>query len=50
VCNPVEDDEEDDPAEDSDPAEETDSGIGDHDGLMEQCPEMFSHCDVRVEQ
>lgn len=33
-----------------DSEEETDSGIGDYDGLMEQCPQMFAHCDVRVEQ
>jgi hypothetical protein len=25
------------------------SGIGDFDGLMEQCPVLFEHCDRRVE-
>jgi hypothetical protein len=42
-ANPMEDD------EDSDPAEYDDTGIGDVDGLMEQFPERFAHCDVRVE-
>lgn len=57
MCNPMEDDEEDDPAEQDDHGEdngdreeETDTGIGDEDGLMEQVPQMFAHCDVRVEQ
>ncbi|QDM27877.1 hypothetical protein FNL56_18390 [Tardiphaga sp. vice304] len=37
LCSsPMEDDEDDDPAEDSDPRECSDTGIGDLDGLLEQ--------------
>ncbi|QDM17237.1 hypothetical protein FNL55_15490 [Tardiphaga sp. vice352] len=37
LCSsPMEDDEDDDPAEDSDPGECSDTGIGDRDGLTEQ--------------
>jgi hypothetical protein len=49
VAHPMEDDEESDAAEEDDPAEYDDTGIGDVDGLMEQCPERFAHCDQRVE-
>ena len=49
VANPMEDDEDSDADEDSDPGEYDDTGIGDADGLMEQCPERFAYCDVRVE-
>lgn len=40
---------EDEGAQCDDEGDTGDSGIGDADGLKEQCPGLFEHCDVRVE-
>lgn len=40
---------EDEGAQCDDEGDRSDSGVGDIDGLMEQCPERFAHCDVRVD-
>jgi hypothetical protein len=39
----------DDTEDEHDGAEPDESGVGDFDGLMEQCPQFFQHCNPRAE-
>jgi len=47
--NDAEDACEDEGAQCDDEGDFSDSGIGDYDGLKEQCPQFFVGCDQRVE-